>query len=483
MTELINRERELKELKALARKQGPALGLLYGRRRVGKTFLLRRAWEQGRLFYFLAGNEALTQNRRDLLRELDLNFDRKIEVEDYPNWRTVFRLFLQLAEKESVIIVLDEFQYLLTGDENEDIPSQLAAVWEETQDKDITLVLCGSEISMMQSLNQGEGTPLYGRFNWSQQLKPFTYREAGLMLKNRGHREIIKTYAIYGGMPQYLDSISENKELKEHVCRNILARRGEVHLQINSLFEQEKGIHDPGGYHAILSAIAGGNRTVNEIATVSGVQGENNTITRDKLSRLMDLFLVDREKNCDSKKGPYRYYILDHGVRFWYKYVLSNRSRIELGYEEEVWDHQIEPSLNTYIGHIFEHVCRESFVHYHQDWELSIYDSWGRWEGQDRNRKNIEIDIMAELVSGLRLTGEIKWSSLPVDVGLYYEHKNNLEALANSGRQWAHQALEKGKQIYFSATGFSKQFQELAKDKHISLIDLEKMFPKSEQKN
>ncbi len=483
MNEIIDRERELGELRELAQTGDPSLGLLYGRRRVGKTYLLRRAWKQENFFYFLAADETLPQNRQELLHELNLNFNQNIQPRDYPNWRTVFRLFLRLAEEKPLVIVLDEFQYLISKKKEENLPSQLAAVWEEAEGIDITLLLCGSEISMMRSLKEGKGTPLYGRFNWAQRLQPFTYREAGLMLPKRNFREIIKTYAIYGGMPQYLDSISENEELKKHVCKNILSRRGEVHLQINSLFEQEKGIHDPGAYHAILSAIAAGNRTVNEIATVSGVQGKNNTITRDKLTRLMDLFLVDREKNCDAKKGPYRYYILDHGVRFWYKYVLPNRSRIELGYEEEVWDHQVAPSLNTYIGHVFEHVCRESFVHYHQNWELSIYDSWGRWEGQDRNRKDIEIDIVARLVSGLRLTGEIKWSSSSVDVGLYYEHKNNLEALSSSGRKWAHQALKEGGQIYFSAAGFSKQFQELAKDKHITLIDLEKMFPESEQKN
>jgi hypothetical protein len=474
---LVDRGREIRELRELSERASASLGLLYGRRRVGKTFLLRNVWEKQRLFYFLAADETTERNRVELLQEMERYFEDKIYEEDYPNWRTVFRLLAELAERSDTVVVLDEFQNFLQDNDQEDIPSKLAAVWEEVIEKNITLILCGSEISMMKSLNKGKAAPLYGRFNWSQRLRPFTYREVDMMVEGLNPREIVEVYAIYGGMPQYLNTICTAHPLNENVVETILSPRGEVNLQISSLFAQERGIREPGAYHAILTAIAGGNTTVNEIAQASGVQGENNTITRKKLSVLQSLYLIDRERNCDEKRGPYHYYILDHGVHFWYKFVLPNRSRLELGDERGVWDEQISPALNSYVGQIFEHICRESFVHHHKNWKLPAFKSWGRWQGQDRNKRSIEIDIVAELEDGLRLTGEIKWSSRPVDVDVYYGHQRDLEDLSNSGRKWAHEAFEEaGQQIFFSAAGFTSSFEDIAAEEDIILITLEDMF-------
>jgi AAA+ ATPase superfamily predicted ATPase len=124
----VNREEELAALRALADRGSPALALVNGRRRVGKTYLLDHAWSGRRLFYFLAANSTAEMNRAELLRELAGWSGKTIDPLDYPTWRTVFRLFVDLADEGPLIVVLDEFQYLLN--QVDDIASQLVAVWD-----------------------------------------------------------------------------------------------------------------------------------------------------------------------------------------------------------------------------------------------------------------------------------------------------------------------------------------------------------------
>lgn len=200
---------------------------------------------------------------------------------------------------------------------------------------------------------------------------------------------------------------------------------------------------------------------------------------RDKLETLEDLFLVDREKNRDAKRGPYRYYITDPAVDFWYRFVQPNRSRLEMEAFDDIWENEISPSLNTYVGKVFERVCRQGYGHFSDDWGLPGIASWGRWEGQDRNQQSIEIDIVAELTDGSMLLGEIKWSSSPVEASLHFDLQNDLERLAESGRGWAGQALqeETSNYIYFSAGGFSDSFQERSNnDEAIHLKTLNDLF-------
>jgi uncharacterized protein len=158
---LVDRDFELGELRRLTDSGRKQLGILYGRRQVGKTYLLEHAWENRRVFYFLAAALAPELNRRDLLRELGEWVGSALDPVDYPTWRTVFRGLLDLAGEGPLVVVLDEFQYLLAG--RDDVTSQLVAVWDRASSAlPLTLILSGSEISTMAHLHAGS-EPLYGR--------------------------------------------------------------------------------------------------------------------------------------------------------------------------------------------------------------------------------------------------------------------------------------------------------------------------------
>ncbi len=476
----VDRETELLELRALAARHQPALALLYGRRRVGKTFLLDRVWEGTRVFYFLAGDTTPELNRREILREIAPLLQDPADADPalYPSWRNVLRLFADLATEAPLVVVLDEFQHLLQGEE--DVASHIMAVWDrELRGRPLVLVACGSEVGTMQRLEHASG-PLYGRWNWAARLRPFDYANAAEMVRGRPRREQALIYGILGGTPRFLATLRSGDDLAGRVTEVMLSPRGEVHIQLDHLIEQEKGIREPAEYRAVLAAIAAGKTRLEEIAGAAGLTARPHVVRR--VARVLeDLDFVWRERNFDApEKAPYRYRIADHAVRFWYRFVYANRSRLETGDAADVWQHYVAPYLDDYMGTVFECISREAFVRRHDAWGLPGAQAWARWEGQDRNRRGIEVDVVARLDDGRILTGEVKWSSRPVDVDLHAALMRDLEDLGRSGQGWAAEARAGSRSagyLYVSAAGFTDRFRKLAAaDPRIRLRALDDLY-------
>ena len=478
---MVDRVQELRELRALAARGEPALALLYGRRRVGKTYLLDHAWEDHRFFYFLAGDTTPELNKQELLREIAPLLPGPADADPglYPSWRNIFRLFADLATDAPLVVVLDEFQHLLNKEE--DVASQLMAVWDrELRGRPLVLVACGSEVATMERLERGDG-PLYGRWNWAARLRPFDYAHAAEMVPGRPRREQALIYGIFGGTPRFLAALRPEDVLADRVIETVLSPRGEVHIQLERIIEQEKGIREPAEYRAVLTAIAGGKTQIEEIAGATGLR-ERSHVVRRAVRVLEDLELVYRERNFDApEKAPYQYRIADNAVRFWYRFVHANRSRLETGDAAQVWAHRVEPHLNEHMGRVFERICREAFARQHEAWGLPGAHEWARWEGQDRNRRSMEVDVVARLDDRRILTGEIKWSSRPVDSDIHLALQRNLEDLGRSGQGWAKDALSRDRSagfLYVSAAGFTDRFHEFAAERpEIRLQSLEDLYP------
>src|SRR6185437_6509680 len=154
---LIDREREQKALRALLLRPGPTMAVLYGRRRVGKTFLLRHVFPGDHVFHFTASDATPELNRRALLEAASRWARTEIRMQDFPTWRRVFEFIVQLGGGEPTVVVLDEYQFFHGGGD-ESVDSALAAVWEEhvnrrPKGRPLVLILCGSIVRVMERLD------------------------------------------------------------------------------------------------------------------------------------------------------------------------------------------------------------------------------------------------------------------------------------------------------------------------------------------
>lgn len=482
-TLLVDRDTERRELSALIGQERPALALLTGRRRVGKTFLLTHAWPSEELFLFTAARTTPELNRRQLLHDFMAWSGEAFSPEDYPTWRTVFRLLVDVAERRAnpkppmqpsmrTVVVLDEFQYLAEGDAGlATVASELNAVWEQLQRRHptrteggskesfpILMVLAGSAVATMEAL-AGGGAPLYGRFEWHRKLQPFTYWHTAELAPFPELRDCALTYGIFGGTPRYLSAIDASRSLVENAADLLLSPRGEVRLLVETALDQEEGLRDVPKYRAILRAVADGCTDRNEIAQRAGLPNDN--ALREKLATLIELGYLEQRRNVDAKpNAPVRYSIADAAFRFYHRFVAPNASILERYPASQVWASAVAPHLDSYMGFEFERMATQAYDRRAIALDLPLVGRWGRWEGLDAVRLPLEIDLVAPLNHSM-MTGAVKWDRSPIGVALHRAHLDMLQRAAAAGRAWAHAALEPTAPFYYlAAGGFASGFRE-----------------------
>lgn len=465
---IIDREAEAAELRSLADSGERKMALLYGRRRVGKTYLLNHLWGPERTFYFTASATTPEINRRVLIEEAARWSGEDLRPEDHQTWRTVFRTLLGLATERSIILVLDEFQYLAGGDDGmREVASELNAVWESRLQRTggLLLVLAGSEIRTLEALKSG-GSPLYGRLDWSGRLYPFDYFDTARMLEGYSPADLVRAYAAFGGVPKYLSPVNPRRPLERNIIDLLLSPRGEVRLQLETALGQEEGLREFAKYQAILGAIGIKRRRIGEIARDSGQSLDGGF--RRMVERLVEMGYVETERNFDQTgTQALAYRVSDPALRMYYGLVLPNESAIVSAGAETVWRERLADQVfPTYVGqHVFEDVVRQAYLRHHRAKGLPAVEQWGRWCGRDRDRNDVEIDFVTRLLDGRVMTGAARMRSRQADATLIIDHVKSLERLAGSGRPWAREALDPASPMLFvSSAGFKDSFRAAATD-------------------
>ncbi len=458
---LIDRVREREALRALVRRSGPSMAVLFGRRRVGKTYLLKHTWSREAVFHFTAVDGTSELNRRALLEAVGRFSGRTLNERDYATWRRVFELLLELGAGQPMIVVLDEYQYL-QGEPSENVDSALAAVWEEhvnrrPKGRPFVLVLCGSIVRVMERLDAPDN-PLHGRLDWKGHLDPFDYFDSAAMVPFRAVRDRALTYGMYGGTPRYLASINARRSLISNVVDGVLSPGGAVRSQVETIISQEHGLRDITAYSAVLNAIGAGATDRNEIAQQTGLA--NDFALRTRLDMLVELGFITAWRNFNAKTNtPFRYTVTDPALRFYYGIVSRYRNELERDDPLQVWRTYIARELGAYMGLVFELIVEQAYVRLRGAARLPMIREWGRWEGLDRTRQQIEIDVVARRTDGRMLTGAIKWNHKPVNISVHTKHLDMLRRLSDSGHAWAREALTPNAVLlYVAAGGFDSGF-------------------------
>ncbi|HEX2981394.1 MAG TPA: ATP-binding protein, partial [Anaerolineaceae bacterium] len=412
----INRTSELEQLSRLYRSNRAELFVLYGRRRVGKTELLREFCADKPHLFFIATLSSDSEQLATFSQQV-YAFTRG-EAPDgftYPSWEVAFRALADLPMQPRPIVVLDEFTYLISG--NKAIPSILQKVWDaHLKNTQLLVVLCGSYIGMMETEVLGYQAPLYGRRTASALLRPMDLPSSALFFPHYTPKEQFLAWSVLGGMPYYLCTFSDQQDLLTNIRQHILdSQSGALFSEPRLLLMEE--LREPRNYFSILRALAQGRTHLNEIAQSSGV-GEVTAVAR-YLDILQQLRLITRRvpvtehQPKKSKKGSYQ--IDDHFLRFWFRYVHPNQSALDLGLADAVLEQRVRSDLDHFAAAAFEEAAHAHIGRLAQHGQLPFLpERVGGWWS-----RAAEIDLLAlSLKDRAALVGECKWSIHPIGTNI-----------------------------------------------------------------
>lgn len=408
----IGREYELKELNEEYNKGNFALSVIYGRRRVGKTYLIKEFLKDKKGYYFVALESHALINLSLLSMAVYEACGNLKGLPDFLDFESAFRYLFEYTKENRIVFVIDEYPYLAQTAEY--ISSLLQKLIDEYRDNSkLFLILCGSSMSFMENQVLAYKSPLYGRRTSQLKINPFNYLDAAKFVESYSYKEKAIVYGLTGGIAEYLTFFNDNVELKTNIINNFLKTSGRLFEEATNLLKQE--LRQPKTYNDILFAIAGGASKLNEIATKLNMQTGGLTYY---INSLVELGIVEKKTPVLDRKTKRPVYVIkDTMFRFWYYFVQKNMNLINMELGEIVYDKQVKARLNEYMGSVFEKITIEYFEQRLRKGKLNFIPAdYGNWWGNDKIRKKeSEIDLLAYDENNNYLFAEVKWKNQKAD--------------------------------------------------------------------
>ena len=400
----VDRIEETARLRDALSREKFSLVVVYGRRRLGKSTLIKRGLSDSDVYFLSDRSEG--QHQRILLAKVVAQVFPDFDKLTYPDWESLFRAVNYRTDKRFTLC-LDEFPYLV--EQSPELPSVLQKLVDEKQLK-YNLVLCGSSQNMMYGLFLDSTAPLYGRADEIMRLTPIRlpYIQEAL---NLDAVSAVEEYAVWGGVPRYWELRENRNSLSDALWHNILSINGTLYEEPIKLFQDD--VKDIVKTSTIMSYIGSGANRLSEIAARCNEPATN--LSRP-LKKLIDLGFLEKdvpfgidEKNA--KKSLYK--IADPFMAFYYQFVVPNRSFIELGRRLPL-EQALAAHFSEYVSMHWEKLCRDAVTG--KMVNGIVYGKAKRWWGpllnEDKKPEQIEIDVMAEsLDKKYLLVGECKWTN------------------------------------------------------------------------
>ena len=387
-----------------------AMLALYGRRRVGKTELIKKFMENKtdcpRLYLYVD----LAEEKVLLDAFTRAIFEQLNETVVFREFNDFFKYIIEKSKKECFILAIDEFQRF-----NGIAPHIITSMqkhWDNTlKNEKIMILLVGSSIGMMQKITESKSGALYGRAT-KIKISPFKYRDYRMMFSDLGEEEKVTRYAVFGGTPYYLEKTKRFDETLKAIDELVLKKNGELSEEPKTLMEYEN-VRIHAKYNSILQSISAGKEIMKEINDYTKISTTTLPPYINKLEMLLDL--IEKNDPLLGKERLKRYKIKDHFFRFWYKFISESQSALGVGNKELVFN-KIKADLNGYVGKAFEDIAKELLITYNGKEIKGMkinFDSIGSWW----DKKGNEIDIIAHnRKERTLLVGEVKWANKPVEI-------------------------------------------------------------------
>jgi len=384
----INREKELEFLEDIYHQKGTKVIILYGRKRVGKTEIIKAFSKNKDSLYFLADKRGTELNAQRFARETAHHFqDIPPDVHNFDD------VFTYIAKRrKDLVIAIDEFSYLVERDES--IPSVFQLVVDEILKGNILLILCGSSISMMEKGTLSYKSPLYGRRTGQWLVEPLKFKDVLKFFSKYSFSQVIEAFSVVGNIPAYIIKFDDSIPIFQNIQEKILKKGTFLYEEVEFLLRGE--LRDPSRYSSVLEAVGSGATRLTEIAHKSHIPAKD---LSKYLKTLQSLHLIEKIRPVTEKKGKKTLYkISDQFFHFWFRFIHQSMSYLESGNTDYILK-IIKPNFNTFVGLSFERICREALHELNNQEGLPFsFSRIGPWWGhyRDKNgRKEVEIDCIA----------------------------------------------------------------------------------------
>lgn len=422
----IGRAAELRVLEESFRAHAGAFVPIYGRRRIGKSELILHFLRGKRALYHVGKQAPPALQIREFLCEA-------ARVEGEPllarlpaeSWRAALEAIEERAPKgEKLVLAFDEFQW--TAGASPELPSLLRELWDRRWQKNgrVLLILCGSFIGFMEREVLGKKSPLFGRRTAQIHLQPFGFREAARFHPRWSAADRARAYFICGGVPLYLRAFDPDCSVEANIERNLLSEFAPLALEPEFLLREE--LREVQNYHAVLHAVAAGQRTQPAIAQVSGLPEKS---IHYWLEQLVQLGYLARRYPLSRRRAPKRhvhFVVEDALLRFYFRFIFPHRSQVLRLGPRDALRKIVLPHLDSYFGLCFERLCREALPHvYESEGVHAAFHVGEYWD------KGVQIDVVGLREDHRIDLGECKWGPVGSAPALAAELESKVKAFPN----------------------------------------------------
>lgn len=441
---------------------------VYGRRRVGKSWLFRR---------FAHGKPALVfvADRRTRSSQLDRFAERlrpllgfRPSLDDVP---ALIEALYTLAAERKTLVVIDEFPFLLPDAQaqREDLLTSIQSVMEERDASKLKLMICGSYIGLMEKLLRG---PLRGRLT-PLAISPLAFPQAAeFMAPDVAATEAIERYAVAGGMSLHLSELGPGSTLRRRICQRALDPRGPLFNDPREVLEEE--LRTPGTYFSLLEELSTGTKSIGELASALG---RRTTDLPGYLKTLQEMQVIERYAPVAARgdERNNRYGLRDGFIRFWFRFIFPFQEDLKAGLSPgQLFDDEIAPELADHVSPVYEDLCRR--------WArgpgaTKVGGWWGNALNEHRRvkaRQTEEVDVVGLRRGSVTLVGECKWTAAEMSAGVLTDLETyKLPAMRQAKVRFA----KSGPQIVlFAKRGFSRRLREIdAERDDITLVSVDEL--------
>lgn len=452
-----NRYEEKKAITEIVNSKQFQLLVLSGRRRVGKTSLIKQI-NQINLYFYVASQttELLLENFTQQLRKF-----LKEEYLEFKTWDGFLNKLFSIAKKRKIVVVFDEFQNFKEIDMSFFSLLQKYCDYAEEENIPIKIIAMGSYITMIKDIFNTSSSALYGRKTSEMVIRPLNFKyivEILNDLKIKDKKDIIEIYGLFGGIARYYRLIEgyRFKNYNDLLENALFSMSAPLKSEIKEIFFEDV-VKIKKEYSSILNALSLGYNSNKKISDYTGIEKTSLPVYLNELENVYEIIerkIPITDDISKSKKGIY--VIKDNFLLFWFKFIEKYKSDFEF-MEFDFIKENIEENFSDHIGkNVFENLAQEYVRKKYKGFRVG---SW--W------RVNTEIDIVGYNFEKSFIFGECKWSNKKVGFSLYNELLKKINLVE-------YDRVEKI--VLFSKSGFEKPLKDKANDLNIELVDLDKLF-------